>query len=86
MNSTSGRSQNAGQRSGKIGDAVGDDRQAERGKARRIAIGVENEAIALRRQPRDHAVEDGAAGDGAHRLVAAAHPPRQAAGQQHAGN
>ena len=37
-------------------------------------------------QPRDHALEDGAAADRAHRLVAAAHPPRQAAGQQHAGD
>ena len=80
------RRQNAGERSGKIGDAVGNDRQAERRKARGIAIGVEDEAVALRLQPRDHAIEDGAAGDRAHRLVAAAHPPRQPAGEQHAGN
>src|SRR6185295_19012739 len=70
----------------KIGDAVSDDWQPERGKARGIAIGVEDEAVALRRKACDHAVEDGAAGDRAHRLVAAAHPPREAAGEQYAGN
>ena len=36
-------------------------------------------------KPRDHARQDGAAADRAHRLVAAAHPPRQPAREQHAG-
>ena len=43
------RRQDAGERSGKIGDAVRNDRQAERRKARGIAIGVEDEPVALRR-------------------------------------
>ena len=77
--------QNAGERSRKILDRVGDDRQAETGKPRRIAVGVEDQSVALRFQARDHAFEDGAAADPAHRLVAAAHPPRQTAGEQHPG-
>ena len=56
------------------------------GKARGIAVGVEDQPVALRLQPRDHAIENGAAGDLAHRLVAAAHAAREAAGEQHAGN
>ena len=38
------RRQNAGERSRKIRDAVGDDRQPEAGEPRRIAIGVEDRA------------------------------------------
>ena len=48
-------------------------------------VGVENEPVALRRKPRDHAGQNGAAADLAHRLVTAAHPPRQPARQQDAG-
>jgi hypothetical protein len=76
--------QNAGERTREFLHAVGDDRQAKARKARRISIGVENEAVALRRQPCDHPFENGAAADLAHRLVAAAHPPRQTTGEQHA--
>jgi hypothetical protein len=79
------RRQNAGEWSWKIGDAVWYHRQPKRRKTRRITIGVEDQAVALRRQARDHAIEDGAAADLAHRLVAAAHPAREAAGEQYAG-
>ena len=78
--------QYTGQWAGEIGNGIGDDWQPERPKPRGIAVGIENQAIALRLQPRDHAVENGTARDLAHRLVAAAHPPRQPAGEQHAGN
>jgi hypothetical protein len=69
----------------KILHGVGNHRQAERREACGVAIGVENEPVALRLQPRDDAREDGAAADLAHRLVAAAHASRQPARQQHAG-
>ena len=78
------RGEDARERSRKILHGVGDDGQSEARKPRGIAIGVENQPVALRLEPRDHALEDGAAADLPHRLVAAAHPPRQAAGEQHA--
>ncbi len=68
-------SENTGQRSGKILHGVGDDGKTETCEPRRIAVGIENEPVALRPQPRDHPLEDGPAGDLPHRLVAAAHPP-----------
>ncbi len=71
--------QDAGQRPGEPRDAIGRDRQGERREPRGIAIGIDDQAIALRLEPFDHPIEDGAAADGAHRLVAAAHAPRQAA-------
>ena len=37
-----------GKRSGKIGDAIGDDRQAERREAGGIAVGIEDQPVALR--------------------------------------
>ena len=77
--------ENTGQRSRKILHRVGDDGQTETCEPRRIAIGIENEPVALRLQPRDHPLKDGPAADLPHRLVAAAHPPRQPAGEQHAG-
>ena len=49
-----------------------------------IAIGVDDDAGALRRQRRQHAVEDGDAADLDARLVAAAHAARQAAGEHQA--
>ena len=44
------RGEDAGERSRKIFDRVGDHRQAERCESRRIAVGVENQAVALRLQ------------------------------------
>ena len=77
-------SENARQRSGMVRHGVGDDGQGEVSEPCRIAIGAKNKSVALRRQPRDRARQDGVAADWAHRLVAAAHPPRQPAGEQHA--
>src|SRR5438132_17566 len=77
------RRQNARERSWKIGHRIGDDGQSKRREPRRIAVGVEDEPVALRLEPRDDTFEDGASGDLAQWLVAAAHPPRQAAGKQY---
>ena len=44
------RGEDAGERSRKILHRVGNDGQAERREPRRIAIGVENESVALRLQ------------------------------------
>jgi hypothetical protein len=73
--------EDACERSGKILDRIRDHRQAKIRKSRRVAVGVEEQLAALRPKPRDHAREDGLAADRAHRLVAAAHPARQPAGQ-----
>jgi hypothetical protein len=78
--------ENAGERAREIRDRIGNDRQAETCKPLRIAIGVEDEPVALRLQPRDHALKDRTAADLPHRLVAAADPPCQPAGQQYAGS
>lgn len=75
---------NAGERTGKIGDAVRDDGQAECCKARGIAIGVEDQRVALRCDAIDDACQHAAAGDRAHRFVAAAHTPGEAAGKHEA--
>jgi len=66
---------------GKVGDAVGDE-QAIRtfAKARGIAIGIEDQSVALRRKARDHSVKEGCAPPMVRiGLSAAAHPPRQPA-------
>ena len=74
----------AGERTGKIGDAVCDDRQAERYKARSIAIGIEDQRVALRRDTIDDACQHAPASDSAHRFVAAAHTAGEAAGEHEA--
>ncbi len=76
--------QDSSQRSWVVLDPVGDDRQTERGKAKRIAIGVEKQALALRREPSDDPGENCAPADLAQWLVAAAHPPRQSPGKHDA--
>ena len=53
-------------------------------EARRIAVGVEDQPVALRAQALDDALQNGAPGDRPQRLVAAAHAARQAAREQHA--
>ncbi len=68
---------------GKPGTSSATTGKAERGEARGIAIGIEDQSAALGRKARDHAFQDGAAADAAHRLVAAAHAAREAAGEQH---
>ncbi len=74
----------AGERAGKIRHAVGDHRQAGIGKARRIAIGVDDDGRALRADASEHALQDRFAADADARLIAAAHAARQAAGEHEA--
>ena len=57
-------------------------RQAEPGKARRVAIGVEHECRDLRPQPLDDPIEQRHPAEQPQRLVAAAHAPRQPAREQ----
>src|SRR5476651_1615869 len=76
--------QNAGERADKARHVVGYDGQACIGEALRIAIGVDDDAAALPRQSRQHAVEDRHAADLDARLVAAAHAARQSAGKDEA--
>ena len=63
---------------------VGDNRQPERLEARGIAVGVEDEGLALRRKPRDDPFEQRAPAERPQRLVAAAHAPGEAAGEDDA--
>ncbi len=74
--------ENSGQRPGKAGHRIGDHGKSKMRKPRWLAVGVENEAAALRIKPCDDALENGLAGDGAHRLVTTANPPRKPAGEQ----
>src|SRR6202166_3812067 len=74
-------SENAGKRSSEIRYAVGDDRQAGIGETRSIAVGIDDDAAALRREAGKHALQDAGAADFYARLVAAAHAPRQTAGK-----
>ena len=76
--------QDSSQRSWIMLHGVGDDRQTERSKAKRIAIGVQNQGRALRRQPSHDVGENCAAADLAQWLVAAAHSPRQPTGKHDA--
>ena len=64
--------ENARQRSGIIGHAVGHDRQPGVGELGRLAVGAENELPALRAEPRYDAVQNGGPADADARLVAAA--------------
>src|SRR4051812_25507674 len=73
-----------GERAGEIGHAVGDDRQAEPSETLRVAVGVEDQLRDLRTDALDHPFEQRPPADRTQALVAAAHPPRLAAGQQQA--
>ena len=76
--------EDAGERAGEIRHRVGDHRQAGVGEARGIAVGVDDQARALRRHAREHALEDGLAADADAQLVAAAHAAREPAGEDEA--
>ncbi len=76
--------ENAGQRAGIIRHAVGDHREAGRGETGWIAVGVENEPLALRLEPRQHVLERRRAADEDAGLVAAAHAAGEAARQHDA--
>src|SRR5215510_8962468 len=73
--------EDAGERAGKTRHCVRYHRQTGVGEARRIAVGVKDDRSALRLEPCEHALEDGLAADADARFVAAAHPPRQPAGE-----
>src|SRR5690606_3743561 len=60
------------------------DRQAEGGKARGIAVGVERQPVDLRLQPLDHMRQQRLAAERAQALVAPAHALRLAAGEYNA--
>ena len=76
--------EDAGKRSGKIRHAVGNHRQAGIGETRRIAVGIDDDAFALRSDAGEHALQDRRAADAKPRFVAAAHAARQAAGKHEA--
>ena len=69
------------QRTGVTGDVVGHDRQCGGSQPRRVAIGVQDDGVHLRTQALDDVGEKRTALKQKHPLVAAAHSPRQTAGQ-----
>jgi hypothetical protein len=71
---------NTGKRSGKSFDIVGNDRQAEGQKAPDVAIRIDDQAFALRREPINDVLDYRAAADPAQRLVASANALSAAAG------
>ena len=73
--------QNAGQRPWKIRHVIRHDRDCERRKPRRIAIGVDHDRAALRLKSRDHMRHERLVAKLLQRLVGAAHPRRAAAGE-----
>ena len=62
---------------------VGQHRQAPGGEARRVAIGVQRHRAHLRADAVEHMVQQRPPAQQPQRLVPAAHPPRQPAGEQH---
>src|SRR5579884_3895281 len=61
---------------GKIRHTVGNDGQTGIGKARGIAVGIDDDSAALRRQAAQHALKDSGAADADARFVAATHAAR----------
>ena len=78
--------QHAGQRADEAANRVRYHRQTEGRKALRIAVGVDHHGADLGAEPADDVAQHGPAGQLQEPLVAAAHAPRLAAGQQHAGD
>ena len=78
--------ENSRKRPGEIRHGVSHHGKTGIGEARGIAIGIEDDGPALRLEAREHALEDGLAADMDARLVAAAHAPRQPAGEHEAEN
>ena len=68
--------ENAGERPGEAGDAVGNDRQREGAEARGIAIGVKRERVHLRPKPVDDVREDGSSAEKAQAFVTPAETAR----------
>jgi hypothetical protein len=76
--------EDAGEGPGETRHIVGDDGQMAIGKTRRVAVGVDDQPVALRRQALLNALENSAASDANTRFVAAAHAARQSAGEHKA--
>ena len=76
--------QDAGERTGEIGDGVGDHGQAEGREPPGVAVGVEHERVHLRPGALDHLREQRPPAERPQAFVAAAHAPRLAAGEQEA--
>src|SRR6476469_3680273 len=77
-------SKDSGQRAGEIWNAIRNDRQPCIGKPLWVAVGIDDDARALRRQSRQHTVENGHAADFDARLVAAARAPSKSAREDQA--
>ena len=73
--------QDASERAGEARDVVGDHRKPETGKARDIAVGVDEQARGLRAEPCHRPLQDRLLADADQRLVATAHAARQPARQ-----
>src|SRR5262249_45029209 len=73
--------ENSGQRTGKIGHAVAYNGKAGVGEALGVAVGVDNDARALRRQCCQHTIEHRYAANLDACLVAAAHAASEAPGE-----
>ena len=76
----------SGQRSGEVGNDVGDDRIAERRIAIAILVRVDDERIHLRRESLDDVRDQRTAAERDESLVDAAHPSSLAAGEHDAGD
>ena len=70
-------------KSGTVSASTG---RLEVGEAGRVAVGVEHQCVDLRRGALDDVPQDRPAAERAQAFVAAAHAPRQAAGEQKAGD
>ena len=75
------RGEHARERTRLTDDRVGDDRHSCRRETCRIAIGVDQEVVALRAEPGDDPFDDRCPADQQGSLVAAAHPRRPTACQ-----
>jgi len=75
-----------GQRSGKTGDGIGDDRMAQLRITLAVLIGIDQQLADLRRQPFDHPGRQRTAMQFLQPLVHAPHAPAEAAGKDDAGD
>ena len=66
------------ERTGMARDPIGDDRQPEAGKARRLGIGIERERGHLRLKSRDDMGDDGSSGERGEAFVLPTHAARSA--------
>ena len=74
------------ERTGMAFDPVGDNRQPEASKARRLGIGIDRERGDLRSKSRDDMGDDGLAGERGEAFVLPTHAARSAAGKHDTGD